>query len=143
MSDVYYGDYGLSEASAIFNRAKRSAATQAAMFRGQTRGRRRVGDIQRQYREGFDPLVSSFGQRGLLGPNVQSGITREGLSRYAESLQRDLGTENENMQDEMNRLAIEGASSQEELENYLGQLRLQKAQDVMRAATEIKNLASY
>jgi len=143
MSDVYYGDYGLSEASAIFNRSKRSAATQAAMFRGQTRGRSRVGDIQRQYREGFDPLVSSFGQRGLLGPNVQSGITREGLSRYAESLQRDLGTENENMQDEMNRLAIEGASSQEELENYLGQLRLQKAQDVMRAATEIKNLASY
>jgi len=143
MSDVYYGDYGAAESSAIRRRSRQTAATQAAMFRGQTRGRRSVSDIQRQYAENFNPLVAQFGQRGLVGPSVESGITRRGLSRYAESLQRELGAENEALQDEMNRLAMEDAASQADLESYLAELRLAKARDIMGSATQLKSLASY
>lgn len=143
MSDVYYGDYGAAEAGAIKRRRAQSAATQAAMFRGQTRGRRRISDIQRQYSEGFNPLVAQFGQRGLVGPSVESGITRAGLSKYAESLQKELGSENEALTDEMNRLSLEDAASQADLESYLAELRLQKAQNIMGAATQLKSLSSY
>jgi hypothetical protein len=61
----YYGDYGLAEASALRRRQRSSLANQAAAFRGQKRGKRTIDDLTRVYSEGYEPLASSFGARGL------------------------------------------------------------------------------
>jgi hypothetical protein len=50
-------------------------------FRDRSVVKRRLEDVSRVYSEGYQPLASSFGQRGLGGPNVKSGIRRSGLSR--------------------------------------------------------------
>jgi hypothetical protein len=143
MSNVYFDDYGLAEAAARKRRLQQSLANQQASFMGQQRGARRTADIQQQYSRNFNPLISSFGRRGLVGPSVESGITRAGLSRYAESLQKDLGRESEAMQDSLNEITMRDAQQQEDLENYLAQLRLDKARNVMNTASTIKSLTSY
>jgi hypothetical protein len=107
----YYGDYGVAEAGALRRRQRASLANQAAAFQGQKRGKRRIEDVSRVYSEGYQPLASSFGQRGLGGPNVKSGIRRSGLSRYAEKFQRNLGAETQNIQDDLNSIAMQEADS--------------------------------
>jgi hypothetical protein len=145
MSDTSYfwGDFGQAEASAIRRRRQRSVANTQAAQLGQLRGNRNLMDIQKKYSENFQPTVASFNQRGLGGPNVQSGIKTAGLEKYAESLQRDLGNESASIQDQLNSVALDEAQSQADLEDYLAQLRLQKAMSVMQAAQNIKTFGAY
>lgn len=145
MSDAssFYGDYGVAEAAAIRRRKQQSIANQQAAFMGQQRGARRMSDIQKQYKEGFQPLTSSYGRRGLGGAGITSGIRTSGLEKYAQNLQRELGVESQNLQDELNNLSLQDASEQADLESYLAQLRLQKQQSVIADAMNIKQMASY
>ena len=125
------------------NRLNQSLANQQAAFLGQTRGKRNIADIKKQYVEGFDPTVSSYARRGLIAPDVQSGIARSGLEKYAESLQKDLGTETLNTQTSLNEIAMSEASQQADIEDFLAELRLQKQQDILSSAMALKGLGSY
>ena len=145
MSDfsAYYGNYGVSEAGAIRKRKQQSIANTQAALLGQKRGARRVSQIQEQYSDGFTPMVANYGRRGFGGPNVSSGIRTTGLEKYAKNLQRDLGIESENLQDELNGIALKEAGEQSELDGYLNDLRLAKQQAVLSSATDIKQYSSY
>jgi hypothetical protein len=145
MSDfqAFYGDFGVSEASAIRNRKRQSIANLQSATLGQKRGARRISDIQKQYQEGFSPMVASYGKRGFGGPNVTSGIRTTGLEKYAKNLQQDLGAESANLQDELNNIAMNDAQQQSDLDQYLQELRLSKQQQILGSATDIKQFASY
>lgn len=145
MSDTsaYYGDYGLAEAAAVRRRRRASIANTQAAAMGQRRGNRNMADLQRQYQEGFTPMVSGYNRRGLGGANVKSGVRTAGLERYAQNLQRDLGRESEDLQDQLTNIAFQESSAQEELEDYLAQLRLSKQQQILGSAVDIRQMASY
>ena len=143
MTDAYYGDYGVAEAAAIRKRQQQSIANQQAAFLGQQRGQRRIADIRQQYTEGFRPKMAEYGRRGLAGPAVESGIQRAGLERYAQEFQRNLGEETTALQQQLNDIAMQEASSQADLEDYLAQLRLQKQADILSSAQTIKNYGAY
>jgi hypothetical protein len=132
-----------TEQGALRKRLQQSLANQQAAFYGQQRGTRRISDVQRKYMEGYQPLLAGYGRRGLGGPSVQSGIMRGGLSRYAESLQRDLGSETQNMQDELNAIAMTDATQQAELEDFLTALRLNQQQDIIDSASTLRTLGAY
>ena len=145
MSDpsAYYGDFGVAEASARRKRQMSSIANLKSAEFGQLRGQRNLADIQKKYSQGFTPQVSSYNRRGLGGVGIKSGIRTSGLERYAESLQRDLGSESLNQQELLeNTIAREG-SEQADLEDYLAQLRLQKQQNIIGSALDIKSMSSY
>lgn len=145
MSDAssFYGDFGVAEAAANRRRKQQSIAnTQAAML-GQKRGARRVTNIQKQYAEGFQPLVSGYGRRGFGGPNVSSGLRTNALEKYATNLQESLGMESENLQNELNDIAGLETSQQADLETYLAELRLNKQKQILNDALDIKSMASY
>lgn len=125
------------------NRLNQSLANQQAAFLGQQRGSRNIADIKKQYVEGYDPLVSSYANRGLVTPDVQSGIARSGLEKYAQSLQKDLGSETMNTQDQLNQIAMNEASQQADVEDFLAELRLQKQMDILNSAMTLKSLGSY
>lgn len=143
MTEAYYQDFGQNEAARIASRQKRSIANQQAAMLGQQRGSRRIADITKAGVQGYNPLVSSYGRRGLAGPNVQSGITRKGLADYAAGLQAQLGAEQIGIQDELNKIAMEESVQQADLESYLAEQRLQKQRDIINAATQLQQFASY
>lgn len=132
-----------TEQGALRKRLQQSLANQQAAFLGQQRGTRRIDDVQRKYMEGYQPLLAGYGRRGLGGPSVQSGIMRGGLSQYAESLQRDLGSETQNMQDELNAIAMTDATQQADLEDFLTALRLNQQQDIIDSASTLRTLGAY
>lgn len=143
MMTDFYGDYGTAEAAALRKRRSSSIANQQAAFLGQQRGSRRIAEINRQWGEGFMPKMAEYGQRGLAGPNVKSGIQRRGLEQYAAGLQRDLGEETTAIQEELNRIAMEEAAQQADVDAYINELRLQKQRDIINSATALKQFASY
>lgn len=142
-TSTFYGDFGVAAAAATRRRKQQSIAnTQSAML-GQKRGARNITNIQKQYQEGFQPLVSGYGKRGFGGPNVSSGIRTAGLEKYAQNLQQDLGTESARLQDELQTISNTEASQQADLESYLADLRLSKQQQILNSALDIKQMSSY
>lgn len=143
MANQYYGDYGIAEAAALRKRKEQSIANTQSASLGQMRGTRNLADITKKYEKGFQPLVSSFAKRGLISSNVQSGISRQGLSDYAESLQKDLGSESTRLQTELNNIAQTEMGQQNDLQDYLNNLNFEKTKNIMNTATDIKSIASY
>ena len=134
---------GLAGAKARRQRLAESLANQQASFLGQLRGKRNIADITRTYTEGYRPLQAAYGQRGLGGPSVKSGIRRQGLAKYAETMQRELGRETENMQNELNNIAAIEAGQQSSLDAYLNELSLSKAQQIMADAAALREFQGY
>lgn len=143
MMDAVSGNYGLSEAGAILRRRNRSIANTQAATLGQQRGSRKISDITKQYVEGFQPKMAQYGRRGLAGPNVNSGIQRSGLEKYATNLQSNLGAETTNLQNQLNQISVDEAASQSELEQYLNDLNLAKNQRIIDTATALRQLQGY
>jgi hypothetical protein len=143
MTDAYYGDYGMAEATARKRRATQSIANRQGAILGQQRGQRSMAKLTKQLTEGFRPKMAEYGQRGVAGPNVQSGIQRAGLSRYAADMQERLGEATQQLQDEANMAATQEANAQAELDDYLAQLELQKKQNIINAATALKQYSAY
>lgn len=146
MSDLgtaYYGDYGMSEASARSKRARSSIANQKAAALGQMRGQRNLTDLTRSLTEGFRPKMAGYGQRGLAGPNVASGIQRSGLERYVADMQTQIGRATTDLQDEANLATANEADAQAALDDYLAELKLRKLQGITDTATALKQYGSY
>jgi hypothetical protein len=145
MSDVsaIYGDFGLNEAAQRRQRLAQSLANQQASFLGQTRGRRRISDITRQYTEQFPRVQAEYGARGFGGPNVRSGIRQRGLAKYAEQFQRDIGDENLALQQELNDISMMESAGQADLDNYLNNLRLDKQRQIIESAAALQQYAGY
>lgn len=146
MSDLansYYGDYGMAQAAAVKRRALDSIANRQAATLGQWRGTRKLSDLTRQLTEGFRPKMAEYGQRGLAGPNVASGIQRSGLERYAADMQTQLGDLTQQLQDEQNLAVQQEAAQQAALDEYLQQLALDKKQKIINSATALSQYASY
>lgn len=138
MVNTYYGDYGMAEATARRRRSQESIANQQAATLGQMRGTRGIADLTREFTEGFGPKMASYGQRGLAGPNVRSGIQRAGLERYAADMQGKIGEATQSLQDELNRLSQTEASQTADLDAYIQQLALAKQQNIFNAASALK-----
>lgn len=134
---------GLAAAKMRRQRLAQSLANQQASFLGQQRGSRAIADITRAGTEGFRPAQAAFGRRGFGGPNVKSGIRRAGLARYAETMQRELGRETENMQQELNSIAATEAAQQADLDAYLNELQLSKTQQIMADAAALREFQGF
>jgi hypothetical protein len=87
--------------------------------------------------------MAEYGSRGLAGPNVASGIQRKGLERYAADFQTRIGEQTQALQDAANQAVMDEAAAQADLEDYINQLRLQKQQSIIDAATALRQYSSY
>ena len=138
MADTYYGDFGMAEAIARRRRSQESIANQQAATLGQMRGTRGIANLTREFTEGFRPKMASYGQRGLAGPNVTSGIQRAGLERYAANMQGKIGEATQSLQDEINALSATEANQVSDLDAYIEQLRLAKQRNIFNTASALR-----
>ena len=135
--------YGLTEASARKRRNTQSVANRQAAFLGQQRGTRKIDDLTKQLKEGFNPKVGQYGERGLQGPGVTSGIARKGLEDYAAGYQKQIGEVEMDLQNENNARVAQESSDQASLDEYIQQLNLQKQRDMVNSAVALQQWSSY
>jgi hypothetical protein len=103
-------------------------------FLTQQRGQRQQQNLSEQYRKAFPQLLSSYGRRGLTGPNVRSGIVRSGMSELAKKQLSDYGDMQQNLQQELGQYDLQSAMREANLRGGLSDLESQKARQIAEDA---------
>jgi hypothetical protein len=143
MAAPFLGQFEYNVTNKRASTKKRSTANEQSKLLGQLRGERNIADIKQKGLEGFQGFAASFGQRGLAGPNVTSGIQRSGLEKYAADLQKDVGGAEVSLAEELNKIALAEADNQNELENYIAEQNRMKQNEILQTALGLKDLGSY
>jgi len=134
-----YGAYAGQAAAAIKKRSNQTLANQQASFWGQQRGQRSLEDLTRKFQSGFNPMVSGLARRGV----GKSGIAQSALTDYASSYQRGMDAQNQTNAYNQNAITQSETTNQDALDEYLAQLKFNKAQDILNTATGIRSIGAF
>jgi hypothetical protein len=123
---AYTSSYGAQGAMNAYSR-----------FLSQQRGARQRGAMQRQYEQATPRLVSAYSRRGLLGPNVKSGIFQRGMQDYARDRARTMSEFEQGLSEEQRQFDLQDAQALESFRQQLADLEAEKAQQIASAARQL------
>lgn len=120
-------------------------ATQNAYgrFVSQQRGNRNLSDMTRGYQRGMPGLQSSFNRRGLAGGGISSGVQQGALNRYIGDYNRSYGRGQQDLANEQQQFDISDQMNNIWYQGALGDLELQKQNDIAMTAMNIDALRQY
>ncbi len=108
-----------------------------ANFLSQQRGTRERRDMLNQYNEAQPQVVSAYSRRGLLGPNVKSGIFSKGLQDFAKKRATSLYDFDQSQMGEQRGYELAEAQRLEAFKNQLADLEMDKASTIADAARQL------
>jgi len=108
-----------------------------ANFLSRQRGTRGRQDMLRQYDEAQPKIVSGFSRRGLVGPNVKSGIFSRGLQEFAKQRARNLSEYDQGQLEEQRMYDLTEAQRLESFRNQLAEMEMEKANTIADAARQL------
>lgn len=123
---AYTSSYGAQGAMNAYSR-----------FLSQQRGARQRGEMQRQYDEATPRLVAAYSRRGLLGPNVRSGVFERGLQNYASERARRMSEFEQGLSEQQRQFDLQDAQALEAFRQQLADLEMEKAQQIADAARQL------
>jgi len=108
-----------------------------ANFLARQRGTRGRQDMLRQYEEAQPRVVAGYSRRGLVGPNVKSGIFSRGLQTLAKQRARNLQDYDQGQLEEQRMYDLGEAQRLEAFKNQLADMESEKAQTIADAARQL------
>ena len=108
-----------------------------ANFLSQQRGNRGRRDMMEQYNKAQPQVVAGYSRRGLVGPNVKSGIFASGLQDFAKQRARNLGEYDQGIAEEQRGYDLGEAQRLEAFRNQLADMESEKAQTIADAARQL------
>ena len=108
-----------------------------ANFLSQQRGTRERRDMLNQYNEAQPQVVSAYSRRGLLGPNVKSGIFSKGLQDFAKKRATSLYDFDQSQMGEQRGYELAEAQRLEAFKNQLADLEMDKANTIADSARQL------
>jgi len=112
-------------------------------FLSQQRGERSLGDMQTNFNRQLPDYRASFGQRGLAGSGINSGIMRRSMASYLGDYVRDYSRAQQDTTQEAQNYDLQSAQLDAYLNNSLSSLEQQKQNDIANAALAIEALRPY
>ena len=108
-----------------------------ANFLSQQRGTRGRQDMMQQYDKAQPQVVSGYSRRGLVGPNVKSGIFARGLQDFAKQRAQSFGEFDQGQQEQQRSYDLSEAQRLEAFRNQLADMESEKAQTIADAARQL------
>ena len=108
-----------------------------ANFLSQQRGNRGRRDMMEQYNKAQPQVVAGYSRRGLVGPNVKSGIFAQGVQDFAKQRARSLGEFDQGQQEQQRSYDLGEAQRLEAFRNQLADMESEKAQTIADAARQL------
>ena len=108
-----------------------------ANFLSQQRGTRERRGITEQYDKAQPQLVAGYSRRGLVGPNVKSGIFARGLQDFAKQRAQSFGEFDQGQQEQQRSYDLSEAQRLEAFRNQLADMESEKAQTIADAARQL------
>jgi hypothetical protein len=98
---------------------------------------RRFADLNEQFDQAAPRVVSSYGRRGLVGPNVKSGAFRKAMSDFAKNRVKQTAEAQRGMQQSELGFNLEQRRFDEMFQNDLRDLEMEKARQIEEDAMEL------
>ena len=108
-----------------------------ANFLSQQRGTRDRTNMMQQYDKAQPQIVSGYSRRGLVGPNVKSGIFARGLQDFAKQRAQSFGEFDQGQQEQQRSYDLSEAQRLEAFRNQLADMESEKAQTIADAARQL------
>lgn len=108
-----------------------------ANFLAQQRGTRERRGITEQYDKAQPQLVAGYSRRGMVGPNVQSGLFARGLQDFAKQRARTYSEFDQGQQEQQRSYDLGEAQRLEAFRNQLADMESEKAQTIADAARQL------
>lgn len=108
-----------------------------ANFLSRQRGTRGRQDMLRQYDEAQPKVVAGYSRRGLVGPNVKSGIFSGGLQTLAKQRAQNLNEYDQGQLEEQRMYDLTEAQRLESFRNQLADMESEKANTIAEAARQL------
>lgn len=109
-------------------------------FLSQRRGERSLGAFERGVERELPRVTSSYGQRGLYGQGIRSGIYNRGMQDFATEAARQRGYLTEDIAEEQRQFDIQQRQLLSNLESSLADLETQKARQIAADAAALLQL---
>jgi len=143
MSDGSYTDPGYYE-SQRRNVNQQFAAQMAAntygRFVSQQRGQRELNDMTRGFKQGFPNYAAQFGQRGVTGPGVRSGVMQRAMGNYLGDYQRQYQRGTQDLTEQLRQFDLQRTQLASQRQSALADINMQKAREIAFAAQNIEAL---
>ena len=114
-----------------------SAMNSYQRFLSQRRGERNIFDAQRGFEQQTPRVVSSFSRRGLVGPNVRSGVFSKAMQQWDADRVRQLSRMREDAQSEGWEYDRRGRDLASQYEDALLDLDLEKYRQIQEDAMRL------
>jgi putative heme degradation protein len=125
----------------VTNRYSQQAATNAlGRFVSQQRGDRGIADYQRDYRRQMPNYTASYGQRGLTGSGVKSGVYNTAMRNFVGDHGQNLNRMYADQQTEANQYDLNMANYESEKQMALADIEATKAREIANAASYLTSL---
>ena len=108
-----------------------------ANFLAQQRGTRERRGITEQYDKAQPQLVAGYSRRGMVGPNVRSGLFARGLQDFAKQRARTYSEFDQGQQEQQRGYELGEAQRLEAFRNQLADMESEKAQTIADAARQL------
>ncbi len=108
-----------------------------ANFLSQQRGTRERQGITEQYDKAQPQIVAGYSRRGMVGPNVRSGLFARGLQDFAKQRARTYSEFDQGQQEQQRLYDLTEAQRLESFRNQLADMEMDKAQTIADAARQL------
>ena len=108
-----------------------------ANFLSQQRGNRERTNMMDQYNKAQPQVVAGYSRRGLVGPNVKSGIFARGLQDFAKQRAQGIREFDQNQVEQNRMYDLSEAQRLEAFRNQLADMESEKANTIAEAARQL------
>jgi hypothetical protein len=108
-----------------------------ANFLARQRGTRERQGIMEQYDKAQPQVVAGYSRRGMVGPNVRSGLFARGLQDFAKQRARTFSEFDQGQQEQQRSYDLGEAQRLEAFKNQLADMESEKAQTIADAARQL------
>jgi hypothetical protein len=112
-------------------------------FLSQQRGTRDLGDLYRNYQRALPTYRSTFTQRGLAGPGINSGTMQRAMGMYAGDYARDYGRTQQDITQNLQNYDLQAAQLDAAYNNAGLDIEQRKQNNIANAARAITALRPY
>jgi hypothetical protein len=106
-------------------------------FLNTQRQQRQFADLNTRFDQAAPKVVSQYGRRGLVGPNIKSGAFRKAMSDFAKSRAKQIGEAQRGMQESQTGFDLQQRQRDEMFQNDLRDLEMDKARQIEQDAMEL------
>ncbi len=134
------GSYERQKRDVEYDYGQQTAQNAYGRFLSQQRGQRTLGDMSMNFQRGYSPYKASFGQRGLSGSGIQSGVQRQAMGNFVGDYLRDYGYANQDLTQQLQQYDLNQQNLNAFRQQSLADIEAEKAQQIANDAQALEYL---